>query len=74
MAQRKIYRVVPAASKWQVKHEGIVLSTHQVKQDAIDSGRRVAKANAPSQLFVHRADGTIEFEWTYGNDPYPPKS
>jgi hypothetical protein len=45
----------------------------EVKQDAIDSGRRVAIANQPSQLVVHRADGTIEVEWTYDNDPYPPK-
>jgi hypothetical protein len=68
VAQRKIYRVVPIGSQWQVKHDGAVLSTHGLKQAAIDSGRGLALANAPSQLVVHRADGTIEFEWTYGND------
>jgi hypothetical protein len=70
---RKVYRVVPAAGRWQVKHEGAVLSNHDTKPPAIESGRRVALANQPSQLVVHHADGTIELEWTYGDDPYPPK-
>jgi hypothetical protein len=39
------------------------------KQPATDTGRKLALYNQPSQLVVHRADGTIEFEWTYRNDP-----
>jgi hypothetical protein len=70
---RKVYRVVPASDMWQVKHNGGILSSHYTKQAAIDSGRLVAKANEPSQLVVHKSDGTIETEWTYGNDPYPPQ-
>jgi len=70
---RKVYRVVPNGSAWQVKHDGKVLSDHSLKSDAIDSGRKFAKANMPSQLVVHRADGTIETEYTYGDDPHPPK-
>ena len=69
---RKVYRVVPNGTNWQVKHNGQVLSNHTLKANAIDAGRRVAIANQPSQLVVHRADGTIETEYTYGNDPYPP--
>jgi hypothetical protein len=70
---RRIYRVVPSGSQWHVTHQQQVLSRHNTKQAAIDAGQTVAKANQPSQLVVHRADGTIEFEWTYGNDPYPPQ-
>lgn len=70
---RKRYDVVPASGDWEVKHQGVVLSKHRLKDNAVDEGRRVAKANQPSQLFVHRADGTIEFENTYGDDPFPPK-
>jgi hypothetical protein len=73
MAARKVYHVVPSAGLWQVKHSGLVVSTHYTKDAAVDAGRRVAKANVPSQLVVHRADGTIETEWTYGDDPYPPR-
>ncbi|WP_305787840.1 DUF2188 domain-containing protein [Symbioplanes lichenis] len=72
MAKRKRYNVVPNGNLWQVTHDGYVLSNHYTKQAAIDSGQAVAKANQPSQLVVYRANGTIEFEWTYGNDPYPP--
>lgn len=69
---RKIYRVLPNGTQWQVKHEGRVLSNHYTKPPAVEAGRRVALANQPSQLVVHKADGQIEFEWTYGNDPFPP--
>lgn len=69
---RKVFHVVPYGTNWQVKHNGQVLSNHSLKSNAIDAGQRVAKANQPSQLVVHRANGTIEFEYTYGNDPYPP--
>ena len=70
--ERKIYRVVPNNGNWQVKKDGIVLSNHVLKSDAITKGRLLAVANQPSQLVIHRADGTIETEFTYGNDPYPP--
>lgn len=66
---RKKYWVVPA---WDVKHNGMVLSHHYLKSDAVDAGAKVAKANKPSQLIIQRADGTIEKEYTYGDDPYPP--
>lgn len=70
---RKVYRVVPNGTNWQVKHDGNVLSNHSLKSNAISEGQGVAKANQPSQLVIHRVDGTIETEHTYGNDPYPPQ-
>jgi hypothetical protein len=72
MAARKVFRVVPNGDYWQVKYNGEALSTHYTKEMAISKGRDRALANKPSQLVVHRRDGTIETEWTYGNDPYPP--
>lgn len=69
---RKKYEVVPNGTKWQVKHNGAVLSTHDTKQAAVDAGVVVTQANKPSQLLIKRADGTIEDERTYGSDPYPP--
>lgn len=70
---RKVYRVVPDRSEWTVKHDGVQLSRHYTKPPAIDSGRSYALSNQPSQLVIHRADGTIEEERTYGDDPYPPR-
>jgi hypothetical protein len=72
MVGRKVYWVVPHGSVWQVKYDRTVLSTHYAKDSAVAEGRRVAKANMPSQLKVMRRDGTIEFEYTYEFDPYPP--
>lgn len=73
MATRKRYDVVPSGTNWAVKHEGAVLSTHILKVTAIDAGVKVARNNAPSQLVIHRADGTIEDERTYEKDPFPPR-
>jgi hypothetical protein len=73
MSTRKRYEVVPAGTNWSVKHAGAVLSNHALKSAAVDAGVKVAKANQPSQLLIHRADGTIEDERTYGDDPFPPK-
>jgi hypothetical protein len=70
---RKRYDVVPHGTNWRVTHAGQTLSSHVLKPPAIESGVKVARANQPSQLIIHRADGTIEDERTYGNDPYPPR-
>jgi hypothetical protein len=70
---RKVFRVVPHGTNWEVKYNGKVLTSHYNKEPAIESGRKYALANQPSQLVIHKADGTIEVEYTYGNDPYPPR-
>lgn len=69
---RKSYWVQWLTERWQVRHEGATLSTHVVKDDAIDAGVKVAKANQPSELFICKKDGTIEDRRTYGEDPFPP--
>ena len=70
---RKRYDVVPSGTNWAVTTGGRTLSTFVTKSDAITAGVTVARANQPSQLLIHRANGTIEDERTYGNDPYPPR-
>jgi len=69
---RKIYRVVPNGGLWSVTHAGQTLSNHATKPPAVSAGQQVAKGNERSQLMVHRGDGTFEYEYTYGDDPYPP--
>lgn len=70
---RTHYRVVPDGSIWQLRRERETLSKHTFKYQAIEAGQSIARANPPSMLIIHKADGTIETEWTYGDDPYPPK-
>lgn len=76
MSKRYVLHVVPHNPPgWAVKEQGAqqALQTFTTKQPAIDWAVARAKASQPSQVVIHRADGTIENEWTYGNDPYPPR-
>lgn len=74
---RIVYRVLPNAGNWKVTREGVDRSNHTLKSEAVETGQTAARSEwedfkRPSQLVVHRADGTIEYEYTYGQDPYPP--
>lgn len=69
---RTVYRIQLIDKLWCVRHDNSTLSSYDLKSNAVTKGRDVAKANAPSQLVVHREDGTFEYEHTYGDDPYPP--
>lgn len=70
---RKRYDVVYKLSQWHVTHASQTVSTHLAKSTAIDAGVALARRNQPSQLVIHRVDGTIEDERTYGDDPFPPR-
>jgi hypothetical protein len=72
VAARKQYWVQYLDGRWKLRHQGVTLSTHVLKSDAIDAGVKIAKANHPSELIICRMDGTIEDKRTYGDDPYPP--
>ncbi|MFO8008317.1 MAG: DUF2188 domain-containing protein [Candidatus Brocadiia bacterium] len=76
MAKRKRYYVNPRPDgKWEVKAEGAsrASSVHDRKQDAVQQGRQIARRHRPSQLIIKKQDGTIQAEYTYGKDPYPPR-
>ncbi|MBN8612106.1 MAG: DUF2188 domain-containing protein [Deltaproteobacteria bacterium] len=76
MATRTVYDVAPHGDgRWHVKRRGAdkAASVHDTRFHAVDAGVEVARNNQPSQLVIHKGDGTIEEERTYGNDPYPPK-
>jgi len=71
---RNIYDVTTHANGWQVKKRGndYASAVEVTKEAAVKRGQEIAKANQPSQLVVHNSDGTFAYEYTYGNDPYPP--
>ena len=72
MARRQV-RVVPGSRGWEIKEGGRVLARAGTKANAVRRGRAIAQAMQPSQLIIHRKDGTFESEYTYGGDPYPPR-
>ena len=77
MAKRAVFHVTQSkqTNKWQVKEEGHAQpeSTHRTQEAAIDSARRSAKAETLGQVKIHGRDNKIRTEYTYGEDPHPPK-
>lgn len=73
---RNVYNVVYNSSDevWQVKKEKSIkaIKNFDTKTEAIDYAVQLAKNNEPSQIKIHKKDGTFESERTYGDDPYPP--
>ena len=74
---RKVLYVSPHGTQWKVHWQGE--SNGKIfdkKEDAIKYARSLV-ASLPegtcSQIIVQRADGTFQTEWTYGQDPYPPR-
>ena len=76
MAKRRTYHVVPnSQGGWYVKAENSsrASSSHEKKTDAVDHAKHLAKNQTLGQIVIHRQDGQIQTEHTYGKDPYPPK-
>lgn len=64
MPARTIYHVLPHADGWQVKRRGSnrALALHRTKADALAAAKKTALNQAPSQVVIHNADGTIREE------------
>ncbi len=74
MTSRTVYEVAPRGGEWTVKKRGVERPLHveTTKALAVAKAAELTRGDVPSQLLIKRADGTIEDERTYGNDPYPP--
>jgi hypothetical protein len=76
MSNRTVYHVTKDDEGWTVKkeHAGRASVRTDTKVEAVDAARDLAK-NVPglSQVKVHKQDGSIQTEFTYGEDPrkYP---
>ncbi len=71
--QRTIIRVVPNKGNWSVKKGNQTISNHRKKENAVEKSTTLAKRIGNSQVVIHKKNGQIQTEHTYGNDPYPPK-
>ena len=65
----------PLVEKKKVKEEKAsrASSSHDTKAEAVDRAKELAKNQDLGQVVIHKQDGTIQTEHTYGKDPYPPK-
>lgn len=75
--ERTIYHVTynHEAEVWEVKQEEDARPaiSYETKEQAVSIARGAAQGNQPSQLIIHRQDGEVQEEHTYGDDPamYP---
>jgi Uncharacterized protein conserved in bacteria (DUF2188) len=68
---RKVYHVVPHGGRWSVKRAGArrAVRIFAGKTTAIAHAKTLATRSALGQVRVHRSDGEIQTEYTYGKDP-----
>lgn len=72
MSKRQTWHVTPHEEEgWQVKKEEAqrASSLHETKTDAVSKAKQLAKKRTLGQVLVHKTDGTIQNEFTYGDDP-----
>lgn len=69
--QKTRYDVVPKGDEWVVETDGKATPPLPSKELAVEAATRRAKEDAPAQVVVHRQDGTIQEERTFGDDPHP---
>jgi len=75
MTKRKIYDVVSKGDSWSVKVRGnerasVIASNKEI---AVQKAAELGRNNGHAQVVIHKKDGEIQSERTYGNDPNPPK-
>ena len=76
MAKRVVYVVEPRdGGDWAAQRRGTQRAAvvEENKSDAIGEARRLAQQHPLSQVVIKNANGRIEREYTYGDDPrrYP---
>lgn len=59
------------SDKWKVMREKSKgpSAYSETKQGAINRGRELAQKQEKSRLIIHKKDGSIQTEYTYGMDP-----
>lgn len=62
----------PDGAGWVNQVSGRVVSTHRLKERAVDSGREIAKERA-TEHSIHNLNGQIRRKNSYGGDRNPPK-
>lgn len=69
---RTVYHVQRDGKGWALRNisDGRDLGVFDAKDEAVETGRRIAREHQPSQLVVHTADGLVEDDLAYQSDPY----
>lgn len=72
-SDRKVYHVVPNAdqSRWVISRENddSFREEYDTKAEAEEAAKVRARGEEPSQVKVHKSNGNMDYESTYGDDP-----
>lgn len=70
---RKVFHSVSRKARWTVTPSNRAVATHdtqaKAEKDARDRARAAYEGGGLGQAVLHRADGSIRTEHTYGKDP-----
>lgn len=69
MKPRLIMHLVPHAGAWLLKDSCGHESPHKTKLEAVRAGAKRGRKHGHAQLVIHKRDGKIQEERTYGADP-----
>ncbi|MGY5810222.1 DUF2188 domain-containing protein [Rhizobium sp. LEGMi198b] len=74
MAKREVFHSSPSKEGLKVTSGGKTVSTHKSQAEAESAataaGRAAHNKGALAQAVLHKGDGTIREERTYGDDPW----
>lgn len=71
MSKRRVYHVLPSSDgDWKVKENGSerAVKILERKTDALNLAKELAKNAGLGQVIIHKSDGSIQTEYTYGQD------
>ena len=74
MTKKRTVHVTSIARGWKVKSSGAkrAVKIALTQAEAVEIGRRIA-SNRGAELIVHRPDGAMRSNDSYGKDPFPPR-
>jgi hypothetical protein len=71
------YVVVLHENQWKIsfqgKHHGPYANQKVAIRAAVDAAHSSGENGHDAQVLIQGTDHKFRTEWTYGNDPYPPK-
>ena len=74
MSNRNRHHIVPHENGWAVRREGAerASTVTRTKEQAFEQARDIGQRER-GEVIIHRENGTIQEERSYGNDPFPPR-
>jgi hypothetical protein len=73
---RARYYVLSNGGAWKIQHEGKdyhYATQAEAMKAAVDTAHKAGREGHDAQVLVQGQSGQWRTEWTYGNDPYPPR-